>query len=261
MQSSDQVSFRYTLTFPVSETSNYPIKDVFNYIAEQMHQSEFDRKLHKIYLLKRLNKAIKNNEFEIWDGWLEKVRDDLSSFNGPSEIDNLNLWALNTYINGTDLAKFCKHERIRVVFTEGPATESDLLATWTIGNTTTMNEPISPGDITSSVSKTPSSMINSLDNPPCHEIARTYIRKLTIELAWKIECDQEGKIATAQQVIKKMQEMANSDAKDNNLIRAIGNGVIWHTSKYKEADYSVQACGKALCEWNKARTVGRKLRE
>lgn len=118
MQSLEHFQFRHTLTLPFFESMDYSVEDVFNFIVKEMFQFDLDRKRHKIYLLERLHKSIQNNEFELWNSSFDKVKDDLSKYKDPSPIINLQWWALNANINGTDLVKFCKKEKIHIVFEE-----------------------------------------------------------------------------------------------------------------------------------------------
>lgn len=84
---------------------------------------------------------------------------------------------------------------------------------------------------------------------PPGKLPPTTMGKLAIKVAWEFECKYHKK-ATANEVIKELQNRVNEE---DILLEAIPHGVRWMTTKYKEKDYDLAACGKALASWNKSR--------
>lgn len=80
-------------------------------------------------------------------------------------------------------------------------------------------------------------------------IPRTAIGKLAIKAAWEIEL-MTGKEATANQVIARLEELINSEP---ILLEKIPHGIRWMTTNNTEANFSLEACGKALTKWRSTR--------
>lgn len=78
---------------------------------------------------------------------------------------------------------------------------------------------------------------------------RTAIGKLAIKAAWKIECETQ-KRATAKMVIEKLQQLVEETT---DLAEETEKGVKWTTTKGKQKEFDMDACGKALETWNKSR--------
>src|SRR5687768_5233934 len=75
------------------------------------------------------------------------------------------------------------------------------------------------------------------------------IGKLAVKVAWEIECKLKRQ-ATANEVIKALQGLVG---KEDILIEAIPHGIKWMTTKLKEKDYNIEACGKTLKSWRNSR--------
>ena len=91
----------------------------------------------------------------------------------------------------------------------------------------------------------------SIQNLP-GRIPRIAIGKLAVMAAWQIECET-GKRATADQVIAKLQEMAEKGEEDY-LHSKIKLGVCWIPKRSKTPkEYKIEACGKTLETWHKSR--------
>lgn len=81
------------------------------------------------------------------------------------------------------------------------------------------------------------------------KMPRTTIGKLAITAAWEIEV-KAGKQASANQVIAKLAEWIDTEP---ILLEKIPHGIRWMTANITEADFSIEACGKALAKWNLTR--------
>lgn len=78
---------------------------------------------------------------------------------------------------------------------------------------------------------------------------RTAIGKLAIKIAWEIELTT-AKQATANQVIRRLEELIETET---ILLEKIPHGIRWMTTNSKEADFSLEACAKALSKWKLTR--------
>lgn len=81
------------------------------------------------------------------------------------------------------------------------------------------------------------------------KMPRTTIGKLAITAAWEIE-GKAGKQASANQVIAKLVEWIKTEP---ILLEKTPHGIRWMTTNTTEADFSIEACGKALAKWNLTR--------
>lgn len=81
------------------------------------------------------------------------------------------------------------------------------------------------------------------------EMPRTAIGKLAIKTAWEIELTT-AKQATAKQVIGRLEELIETEPM---LLERIPHGIRWMTTNTTEADFSIEACAKALSKWKLTR--------
>lgn len=94
---------------------------------------------------------------------------------------------------------------------------------------------------------------NSVQNIP-GELPKIAIRKLAVEAAWQIECEEKRR-ATAKEVMVRLQMWADS-GNEPDVLRASdieNRAVIWLTSRCAEKAYSLDACEKTLWAWNSTR--------
>jgi len=81
------------------------------------------------------------------------------------------------------------------------------------------------------------------------KMPRTGIGRLAIKAALQIE-GKTGKPATANQVIAKLAEWIETEP---ILLEKIPHGIRWMTTNNTEANFNIEACGKALAKWNLTR--------
>lgn len=91
--------------------ANYPLPN-----RAICNACDYDKKLYRFQLMKRLQKAVKNNELEVWGG---SRRNQVSI---PPDTDDkyLSEWAIMAELYKDDLVKFCRKERVKVVFEKSP---------------------------------------------------------------------------------------------------------------------------------------------
>ena len=89
------------------------------------------------------------------------------------------------------------------------------------------------------------------------KLPRIAIRHLVVEAAWAIE-NREGRRACDREVFELLREWAVSGLKPEVLsgVSSDGKNIKWLTSKAKAKYYDIEACGKALKDWNLSRSVG-----
>ncbi|MCG9026935.1 hypothetical protein [Laribacter hongkongensis] len=80
----------------------------------------------------------------------------------------------------------------------------------------------------------------------------TSVGRIAVEVAWHIEC-RTGRRADAAIVMKELRKMATDGAKPDILIEPGPRSVCWLTSKGARKDYTLEACGKTLKNWNASR--------
>jgi hypothetical protein len=141
---------------------------------------------------------------------------------------DLEYWLNNTHIHRSDLVKFCKNQRIEVIF-ESTQSITNKLSEEEKSIEAANNEVSIPG-----------------------KIPRINMGKLAIEVAWGIE-QASGKRAKAADVMKVLQQWAEEGKHSHLLHKKVPSGVRWLTSKSEEKTYTFRGCGEALKKWNLSR--------
>jgi len=300
MPADGEFDCRYTLIFPKAEA--FAVDDVLNFISEvknpcnhhpeskrvpffsskwpevtgdntsneqtDSHSSNgvcnrcaYDRNSFKKYLTGRLQKAVVEGRIELWNTFAEKVKE-------PPANNDAFLWAVTASIYRSDLIKFCRSEKIRVIFEDEQATSQTICTTKenianpnedialpvriqsglepAINSQDALSTPVKQAVLISSVNTN-----RKANDMPPGKMPRTAIGKLAIEAAWEIE-RTAGRKASASEVIKRLQEWVTSK-RSEDLIEIISHGVKWMTNKLKIKPYDIEACQKTLITWHKSR--------
>lgn len=199
---------------------------------------------HRMYLVGQLLDAVEAGDIDLWDSELAKKQRlpgnrTLPNFNDTFFNNDVVRWMLSGTLTNEDLIKFCRSEKIQVVFKYDPSVDHGTKQEPT--NTTPEPAAVLSPVVTNSL---------PLTKPP-GKMPNVAIGKLAIEVAWEIECRTKRK-ASASEVIARMKEMAKNNEHDI-LINAPSRDLIWITSTLIEKKYSLEACSKALKTWHKSR--------
>jgi hypothetical protein len=97
-----------------------------------------------------------------------------------------------------------------------------------------------------------SEAVNNVDIPG--KLPKIGACKLAVEAAWEIE-RKKKRLATARETMEQLQEWADQGGKPDVLLRSErgSRAVVWQTTKGREKEYDLEACGKALEAWKKSR--------
>lgn len=207
----------------------------------KLHENDLSRKPVPLEVF--LQKAQENNA-SIFDGsFVKAYRNKPKNISIYSPLHRtgryrrqyigLESWLKSTHIHKSDLVKFCKNQRIEVIF-EGTQSIANKLP----------QEELSAG--------APQKVEVNIEISIPGKIPRINIGKLAIEVAWEIE-QTSGKRAKAAEVIKVLQQWAEEGKHSHLLQKKVPTGVRWLTSGTEEKTYTFRACGEALKKWNLSR--------
>ncbi|MBB5189599.1 hypothetical protein HNQ50_000309 [Silvimonas terrae] len=87
--------------------------------------------------------------------------------------------------------------------------------------------------------------------PPGY-LGRNEITKLAIKAAWEIECQTSDR-ASPQEVMRLLYTWAEDKVECLKSANRAKRLVIWQTTKLDLAEFTLEACGKALVRWHESR--------
>lgn len=236
----DQIS--YPAIYRLVDSLNYgtPAKEQSTERRPCEHCTRLQQEV-RARLVEQLRKAARNGHLDLWSWRLDTVTEP------PADGDAF-WWAQTADIFRDDLVRFCKGQRLRVVFS---ATERDE------PEHSTGYRPESECDSSPHEPK-PSNdgheqAFSDLPPVPCVPGGAISITKLVLRAAWEIEW-KTGQFARPDTVFARLDTwVGTSDDEDGVLLRVTEKVVFWAMTNGGEKEYGLEACRKALESWRKRR--------
>lgn len=300
----------------ITELKNYknPNEGIELPVSKQTTQELNKKRIlddYKTYLLDRLLKAVTEGMFELWD-WtgcrviapptssstevlgvprkplsfdtIEAILNNTESATISNTLRTNRLpvyktvfwWATMAFISKTDLIKFCKGERIHVIF-EDEQTFSQITRTDQENNASPIygipccqsmtiqsaqellieNSQRALTRLKESCAHSTAANTNSPanDEPPCITKLTKTITKLAIRAAWEFEIEI-GRNATPNEVLTILEGWADKGEGDGYLKKKIESGGVMWTPKRsrKSKPFGIDACNRALEDWHDRRS-------
>lgn len=280
MNSEEDFEYRYTVEFPrgqrysvsavldfipkvlhpcihhlrtnqISYPAIYRLVDSLNYDTPTKEQSTEKRPCEhctrlqqevRARLVEQLRKAAGNGQIALWSWRLHVVKEP------PTDGDAF-WWAQTADIFRDDLVRFCKGQRLRVIFSENEKDGSD--ESTKLRPESNQDNPSSQATM-SSDSRKP--MLSELPPVPCVLEGAIAITKLTLQAAWEIEWEV-GQFASPSEIFQRLGKWEATPKDEDGVLRKVTDDVIsWAKKKGGEKKYDLEACSKTLASWRKRRS-------